>query len=293
MRGSILACRFRRMLFCSRCSWPLGCVWPGVVSGEERRAISFHASRLTPHASRFTAVAGVVVACGLIAFAVVQEEEPRRPESIAEAKERLLSRPSKASYHLSVLRRVGDKASLDWQLNEYKAALWIQPKNPYLRDKYAAALMAIGRTEERLKEISQSVAESPSLNTHDYLSAESLPELSAAERGAVEEGFKRAVARGYPGALPALAEFYARLNRFVDQAALYEDAAGKETDNANKAELLIKGGLAYLKEAGSREHEANRKESREQGAGSKEQRAKSKAQRTTRQTQLAPNATTR
>jgi O-antigen ligase/Flp pilus assembly protein TadD len=206
------------------------------------------------------------LALALIGCAVTQEEEAPRPQSVAEAKERLLARPFKASYHLSVIRRMEEDAPLEWRLREYRAAHWIQPTNPYIRDQIAATLTALGRTDEALKEMSQSVAHAPSLERHEYLSAEALPQLSAQEQDAVEKGFKQALSWDYPEALNGLAEFYARLERFADQAALYEQAALNKKDNAKKVELLINGGLAYL-----------RAERREQGARSREQGAKREA----------------
>jgi O-antigen ligase/tetratricopeptide (TPR) repeat protein len=187
------------------------------------------------------------LALALIGCAVTQEEEPRSPESVAEAAERLLARPVKASYHLSVIRRVRDNAPLEWQLREYQAALWIQPTNPYIRDQIATTLKEMGRTEEALKEISLSVAHAPSLKRHEYLSAESLPELLPEEQDAVERGFKQAVAWNYPEAFTGLADFYEKLERFADQAMLYEEVAAKETDAARKAELLVQSGRAYVK----------------------------------------------
>jgi predicted Zn-dependent protease len=214
------------------------------------------------------------LALALIGCAVTQEEELRSPESVAEAAERLLARPVKASYHLSVIRRVRDNAPLDWQLREYQAALWIQPTNPYIRDQIATTLEEMGRNEEALKEISLSVAHAPSLKRHEYLSAESLPELLPEEQDAVERGFKQALAWNYPEAFTGLADFYEKLERFADQAMLYEEVAAKETDAARKAELLVQSGRAYVK-AGSVEQgagsEAHATKSREQGAESQAQ----------------------
>ena len=200
-----------------------------------------------PRSSRPTPYAVSALALLLIGFAVTQEEEPRRPQSIAEARERLLWRPVKASYHLSVIGRVGDEAPPEWQLREYQAALWIQPTNPYIRDKVAETLNALGRTEEVLQEMTKSVAHAPSLRMHEYLSKESLPELSEEQQRAVEAGFKQAAAWNYPEAVTGLAEFYTGLERYADVAGLYEQAAAKEMDKQKKLKLLIEGGRAYLR----------------------------------------------
>ena len=209
--------------------------------------------------------AGVAAAALMIVFAVTQDQSSypdnlKEMTSLSEAKELLLNHPTHSPYHMSVLRLAGVDAPLEWQLTQAKAALWNEPVNPYYRDFYAATLMAMGKTDEGLKEVALSVAESPSLSTHAYLSPENLPALNEDEQAAVEQGFKQARSRAYPEAVTALAEFYLKHERFADQAALYEQAALKEKDNAKKAELLIKGGLAYLRAA-------------QQGAGSSEQGA--------------------
>jgi tetratricopeptide (TPR) repeat protein len=114
----------------------------------------------------------------------------------------------------------------------------------------------MGRKDESLREITRSVTEAPTLKRHEYLSAEALPLLSEEERRAVEDGFRQALARDYPEALQNFAEFYAKLNRFSDQAELYEQAALKESDVEKKTQLLINGGVAYVKAAGSTEQGA-------------------------------------
>ena len=191
----------------------------------------------------FRPVAVAFAALGLAACALAQEQTPypynlKEPASLAEAQELVLAHPTHAPYHLSLLRIMGNKAPPALQVSESRAALWIEPTNPYYRDFYAGTLMSMGRTEEGLREVTRSVADSPSLNTHVYLSAESLPLLSGEEQGAVEVGFRQALARSYPEALNGLAEFYVKLNRFSDQGALYEEAALKESDSAKKADLL-------------------------------------------------------
>ncbi len=216
-------------------------------------------------ASRLTPYAAIAASAFLIMLAITQDKSTYpynliEMTSLAEARDLLLQHPTHSPYHFSVVRLAGPKAPLEWQLTEAKAALWNEPVNPYYRDFYAAMLMTMGRTAEGLKEVTRSVAESPSLSTHAYLSPENMPSLNEAEQAAVERGFKQALSRSYPEALAGLAEFYAKFNRFPDQAALYEEAARKEAATEKKIELLMNGGLAYLK-AGSKE----------QGAGSGEQ----------------------
>jgi tetratricopeptide (TPR) repeat protein len=192
------------------------------------------------------------VALVLAVSALRQEQIPypynlKEPDSVAQAREMLLSHPARASSHFALLRLLEDKVPLDWQMSEAGIALWLDPSNPYLRDLYASILLRLGKTDQGLSEITQSVFNSPSLSTHFYLRENLLPWLSTGEQKAVEEGFKEALARGYPQALGDFAVFYARLDRFSDQGMLYEQAAAKESDGQKKAEVMINSGLAYAK----------------------------------------------
>jgi tetratricopeptide (TPR) repeat protein len=257
--------------------------WPSAL-GALPSALSSMLRGLTPYA-------GVAAVAVLIIFAVTQDQGSypfnfREMTSLADAQELLLAHPTHGPYHWALLTLAGKDAPLEWQLAHAKAAVWNEPANPYYRDLHAWALMTMERNEEGLKEMTRSVAESPSLDTHVYLSANHLPSLSEEEQAAVEEGFKQAIARSYPGALNGLSEFYAKLERFSDQAALYEETAQKESDIKKKTDLLIDAGLAYLRaekqQAGSSEQGARgkgvRAGSTEQGEGSKAQGAKGKAQ---------------
>jgi tetratricopeptide (TPR) repeat protein len=204
---------------------------------------------------------GAVADVGMIVFAQNQSSYPHNfteMSSLVEAKELLLKHPTHSPYHMSVLRLAGGGAPLEWQLTQAKAALWNEPVNPYYRDFYAATLMAMGKNGDGLKEVARSVAESPSLSTHVYLNPENLPLLSEAEQAAVEEGFQQALSRSYPEALNGLADFYAKLERFSDQGALYEQAALKESDKQSKITLLMNAGGAYLKAAASSEQRTAR-----------------------------------
>jgi O-antigen ligase/Flp pilus assembly protein TadD len=188
----------------------------------------------------------------LVFYALTQEPIPypynfREPESLAGTKEFFLSRPTQASSHLALLRLMGNRVSLSGQLTEAKAALWIEPTNPYIRDFYATSLLSLGKKDEGLREVKRSIANSPALETHFYLSEKFVPRLSKAEQAVIEDGFKEALALEYRGALDALAGYYGTLSRFSDQGALYEQAALGENDGAQRSGLLRAAGVAYLK----------------------------------------------
>ena len=208
--------------------------------------------RLTPHASRLTPLLISAIAVVLVVVALRQERIPypynlKEPDSVAQARELLLSHPARASSHLSLLRLLEHKAPLTWQLSESQAALWLEPSNPYIRDLYASTLLRMGKTAEGLREITRSIVDSPSLSTHFYLSGKLLPWLSRAEQKAVVEGFKQALALGYPESLGSLAGFYRTLGRFSDLGMFHEQAALRESDEPKRADLLINAGLAYAR----------------------------------------------
>lgn len=222
--------------------------------GAER--LTPHASPLThfftPNVSRRTALSVSVVAIVLVVFALGQERLPypynlKQPQSLAEASERLLSHPARASSHIFLLRRLENKASLAWQLSESGAALWLEPTNPDLRDLYASSLLRLGETDQGFKEITQSIVDSPSFSTHYYLGGKFLPWFSLAEQEAVENGFQQALAQAYQGAIDGLARLYAKLGRFSDEGMLYEQAALRESVRPKKADFLLNAGLAYAK----------------------------------------------
>ena len=205
-------------------------------------------------ASPLTPFIAAVFAVVLAICALTQEQIPypynhnsAKPASLIQAKDAIIAHPTSAALHLTLLRLMGNTAPASQQLAESEAALWIEPRNPYLRDFYAATLLKLGKQQQALTEITRSVAASPSLGTHFYLSEDSIRRLSRAEQNSVEEGFKQALARDDRAAPDHLAAFYAKLERFSDQGALYEKMALAERDPAKRIEPLLNAGLAYLK----------------------------------------------
>ncbi|MFQ5684340.1 MAG: O-antigen ligase family protein [Candidatus Binatia bacterium] len=210
----------------------------------------------TPPASRLPAF--LPAAVGVIAFlllvavfdqgtGIAYPHNTKKPASLGEARELVLSYPARPSGHLSLLRLLADRAPRSRQLKELAAAVWLEPTNPYTRDLYAAVLIQQGRKEEGLKEMARSVFDSPSLGTHFYLRGRLLPWLSTAEQEAVEEGFKRSLRSGSVEALAGMAGFYAGLRRFSDEARLYEKGAARHPEPKMKSEYLLKAGLAYVR----------------------------------------------
>jgi predicted Zn-dependent protease len=169
------------------------------------------------------------------------------PASVAEANEMILAHPALSTPHVYLVRLAEDQAPVEWQLNQMDVALWLNPNDPYIRDQYARLLVAAGKPTEGLNQVTQSVFNAPSFAAHYYLNARLLPWLSPQERDAVESGFRKANALEYPDAMEGLAAFYGAIERFVDQAKLYEAAGLRESEANVGADLFIKAAAAYLK----------------------------------------------
>lgn len=203
-------------------------------------------------ASRVAPFATIALCIFLIVQALNQNPIPYpfnlgEAESLVEAKENVLIFPTNALYHDTILNFLGDPPPLVWQLRQLSAALWLEPANPYFRDRYAAALVQAGRADEALREITVSVYNAPDFNVHGYLAKDGLAKLSPAQQRAIEAGFHRAMARHSPSAVAGLGEFYAGVGRFAEQAALYEQAALAEKDAGRKVDLALRAGAAYAK----------------------------------------------
>jgi tetratricopeptide (TPR) repeat protein len=206
----------------------------------------------TSYASRLTPYGAIVLAVFLIAVAVRQEMTPypyslKMPATVAEANAMTLAHPALSTPHVYMLRLSEEKAPLEWQLNQLRAALWLNPIDPYIRDQHARLLLGAGKQAEGLSEVTQSVFNAPLFAAHYYLNGRLLPWLSPEEKNAVESGFKKANALDYPEAMENLAVFYGATERFADQGKLYETAGVRERQANVSADLFIKAAAGYLK----------------------------------------------
>jgi tetratricopeptide (TPR) repeat protein len=237
-----------------------------VAAGSAEHGTAFQRSeirgqRSDAFASRLTPYGAVILAVFLIAAAVRQEMTPypyslRVPETVAQANDMVLAHPALSTPHLYLLRLAEEKAPLEWQINELRAALWLNPNDPYIRDQYARLLLGSGKQAEGLSQVTQSIFNAPSLTVHYYLNSRLLSWLSLDEKNAVELGFKKANALGYPEAMESLAFFYDSTDRFADQAKLYEQAADRTGDLTISADFLIEAAAGYLKADNDKKAEA-------------------------------------
>jgi len=188
----------------------------------------------------------------LFLAALSQEMTPypytlKMPGTVAEARAMVLAHPALPTTHLYLLRLVAEKTPMEWQINELRAALWLNPTSPAIRDVYASMLLRSGKKDEALAEISRSVLDAPSLSAHYYLNSRLLPWLSAEEKNSVETGFRKALALDYPEAMESLAGFFAATGRFSEQGKLFEEAAVRIKESGASADLMIKAAASYLR----------------------------------------------
>jgi tetratricopeptide (TPR) repeat protein len=234
-----------------------------VVGGEAEAVTAPPSGRL-----RIGAVCVSAVALVLIVRALRQEKTPypydiKEPKSVASAVALISSHPAESNPHLELVSLAGESLSRQARLRELRAAVWLDPNDPYARDEYALALLHQKMTAQALDEITRSVMVSPSLATHPYLSELSIPRLTDQVRSAVERGFAEAIERRYDGAAQGLGDFYTVLGRFADAGDTYSVAAQRERDERIRENYLLSAGRAYaragrMEEAGTFFEEAIR-----------------------------------
>ncbi len=141
------------------------------------------------------------------------------------------------------------------RIAELRAAVWLDPTNPYSRDLYAQALLEQNETAVAFNEIGRSVSYSPDLATHFYLSPRIVPWLPQPERNAISAGFKFAIAHRYQGAVENFASYDDELGDFKAEAAL-DEAAAESSGDERRAGYLSNAGTAYLNAGEPKQAEA-------------------------------------
>lgn len=214
--------------------------------GDERAGERSYGSRTW----RWMAFAGGAGALLLVVMALAEDNVPypenlRPPATVAQARALIAAHPAESAPHLALIRLAGASLPARERIAEFRAALWLDPTNPYTRDAWAAVLLEQGKSKRALKSITRSVADSPAARTHFYLDRRLVPLLPPAQRAAVERGFQEAVARRYAGAVEGLASFYQMLGRFAAAAGIYRQAATDTHDPQAREHYLVGAGVAY------------------------------------------------
>jgi tetratricopeptide (TPR) repeat protein len=158
---------------------------------------------------------------------------------------RVITHPADSDSHYIMSALAGGAMSHKALMRELSTAVWLDPTDPDKRDAYASMLARHGQLQQALSEVTLSVFNSPTPVTHFYLSPELVRWLAPVTQAAVEKGFKRAVAAGFPGAFYGIGQFYSSLNLPLKEAALYANAANRTSDPGERMRFLIEAGNAY------------------------------------------------
>ncbi|MGC1343167.1 MAG: O-antigen ligase family protein, partial [Candidatus Binataceae bacterium] len=185
------------------------------------------------------------VAIGIVAL--VQPKIPYpydmpAPKTASQARTLILAHPTSVRPHLWMVETMGKRLPPAMRAQELERAVWLDPTSPYARDQYAEALVWNAQPGESLKQIQESVFDSPYLATHYYLEKRLIPWLSPGERAAVEQGLERAIAHDYRAAVWTLAMFFDADRQYARESSLLEHAAATEADPAARANLLVSAG---------------------------------------------------
>jgi O-antigen ligase len=192
---------------------------------------------------------GGVAAIILMVLALLQDRTPYPylppPRDARSAKALILEHPARAMPHVwyAALKH-GSAAD---QVSELAIAAALDPNNPLIRDRYAQALAANGRTALALEQLTRSVFDYPSMAEHFYLQPDMIPWLSLEERKAIDTGFRRAASYNFEGASQALAAFWAALNHDEAEADVLAKASSKADQPARRFQLLLDAGAAYVR----------------------------------------------
>jgi O-antigen ligase/tetratricopeptide (TPR) repeat protein len=192
-----------------------------------------------------SAIAFVLIDCALRQDKTPYPYDIKEPKSVAKAVELISAHPAESSPHLALVRLAGESLPSQVRLRELRAAVWLDPNDPYARDEYAVTLLHQKMTAQAFDEITRSVIVSPSLSTHFYLSERLILRLSDQTKGAVEQGLREAIERRYDGAPQSLGDFYMALGRFADAGDIYRLGAERERDNDIRENYLLNAGRAY------------------------------------------------
>jgi tetratricopeptide (TPR) repeat protein len=192
----------------------------------------------------FAAVFGALATAALAQDSIPYPYNVKAPAAPRSAIEWSLAHPARAEPHMAIARLVAG-ASPDMAIDQLRAAAWLSPTDPYIRDSLAQTLMEYGLERRAMRQIELSVAMAPRLAQHEYLRWRLIPWLPAPELCAIKAGFLAAVAHGYADAVDNFAGFYAALGREADEACLYDAAARRAINRGSRERYLLGAGDAY------------------------------------------------
>lgn len=203
--------------------------------------------------SQITWIGSGAIALGAAAmiFAAIRQARANypydigRPRTLAAAERVVTAHPANAGAHLALAALMPAGAPQALREAQLRAAVWLDPNDPLARDLYARSLLLSGRKPRALDQITISVAHSPAVDTHFYLSQRMIPWLLPDEQHAISSGYRKAIADGYGGAVPALAQFYGALGRYAEAGRLALQAARTAPDQDQRQRDLIEAGRNF------------------------------------------------
>ncbi len=193
---------------------------------------------------------GMLALC-LCAVAMKQREVPYRNDpdsftSVSEARANIFSFPARRDGHLALIDLQEGLVPAPEVRKELEIAVKMAPLDPEVRDQYIVALLEGGHHEVALRQLQQSVFNSPLLDTHFYLAPEAIASLDPQEIQAIEKGMLQAVATNLYGAADGLGGFYRLLKRDAEAGKIYEEAGLKEPRGYMRGQYLFEAGRAYV-----------------------------------------------
>ena len=205
------------------------------------------------------AAGGAIVGGALfIMFALTRRGLPypydiERASSLAGARAVVIEHPASAAAHIELLHLAGARMTSAMRLQELATAVWLDPTNPAIRDRYAETLAQLGEQKESLDEVTRAVFASPVSETHYYLDKRVIPWLLPAEQKAIERGFGKAIAAGYSGATSGLGGFYDSLGDFSNEVKLFVQAATRASDAREQAGYFNDAAEASIRSGDNRQ----------------------------------------
>jgi tetratricopeptide (TPR) repeat protein len=221
-----------------------------LTEGLERQSSKLRAVSRPVRFVRPAAAALVIVLIGLN-LTVIAQDGRWYPYNVARVNNdgvmalTLLDHPAIAQLHAMAAERLAQAGSSDLRDAQLRAAVWLDPNQPEIRDAYAKTLLTAGQRTAGLRQMSLSVLHAPNIRDHSYLAPALLNWLLPDEQSAIAQGFRDAVAQGFSGSGTAMIDFDVQLGRYGEAAQFFVNAARSSRDQAQRIEYICEAGRSY------------------------------------------------
>ncbi|MGA2409647.1 MAG: O-antigen ligase family protein [Candidatus Binataceae bacterium] len=215
--------------------------------GPGLRSVSAPSSTTFAKAALMAGAAAVLMVLAAYQRDVAYPFDVKEPKSFAGAEAAMTTHPARASTHIALAALMPIAAPSALVREQLKAAVWLDPNDPFGRDLYARSLFLTGNKQEGLRQIELSVFHAPALSAHFYLEPRMIPWLLPEEQKAIADGLIDAIGAHYGYSAEQLAQFYGSLGRNHDAAVICAAAAASSKDPEEKTAYLINAGQYYAK----------------------------------------------